>query len=339
MDVEKEAQRLEQDAKVGLIEDMSRELHEMSPADRLAVARQIQSDQKAHPDPSLPKMEFYDSGDLKSSDSNMAGDTTVHTSYDRNSGRRLTEDYKSSDGSSSHWIYNPETGQSKSGEYHYADGTSSHNEFDPKTRKIWSVETDSQGRVSETKGTDGKSRKFHYDENGKLDGFDGRLGHWERRDGADGKEVWCNKDTGAEWKGSFKVDASGTVVFKSQDGGVWSFGRDGGEKKVAEVDLVSKGEHGETIHKNENDQITKVEDQRGTTYKFKYDGHGELAAARIVGRDGEAAESRKVGGGDWQSYGNDGKPSYLRLKGGDWSVDANGVMRHTGEIVPLPQAS
>jgi YD repeat-containing protein len=339
MDVVNEAKKLEEEAKSGHLEEVSQELHKMRPDDRKAVAKQIEADQKAHPTAALPSLDFYDTGDLKSTDRSMDESTTVHTTYDKATGNRRSEDYKSADGSSSHWEYNTQTGMSKSGEYHYADGTSSHNEHDDKTRKNWSVETDAAGRVTEAKGTDGTARSFHYDENGKLDSISGRLGHWERTT-ADGKDVWHNKDTGADWKGSFNVDSTGNLIYKSDEGKVWSFDRDGGEKRLPAVDLVSKGDHGETLHKNESGQITQVLDQRGTTYQFKYDNNGDLTSAKITGSDGESGSWRRQSDGEWQSYGNDGKPSNLRLKGGNWQVDAQGSMYHSGgEIIPLPEKS
>jgi YD repeat-containing protein len=338
MDAVQEAKKLEQEVKAGNLDSVSEELHKMNPADRSAVAKQIESDQKAHPNASLPQVDFYDSGDLKSSERKLDEETTIHTTYDKASGKRIVEDYTNTDGSSSHWEFNPDTGLSKSGHYKYADGTTSHNEHDTKTNKNWSVETDSSGRVVEAKGTDGTTRSFGYDENGKLNEISGRLGHWELTSDADGKDVWRNKDTGTEWKGTFNVDSNGNLVYKSREGSVWSFDRDGGQRKLAEVDLVSKSKYGETIHKNDKDQITGVEDQRGTTYRFNYDKDGELVSAKITGKDGESGSWRKQGDDEWQSYGDNGKPSNLRLKGGNWQVDEDGRMYHSGgEIIPLPE--
>jgi YD repeat-containing protein len=339
MDIVQEAQKLEKEVKSGHIEQVSEELHNMNQADRLAVAKQIEADQKK-PNSSLPPLEFYESGDLKSADTKMDETTTIHTTYDKSSGKRLSEDYKNTDGSSSHWDYDTRTGWSKAGAYKYTDGSGSHSGVNSQNHKPWFVETDSQGRVTEAKGSDGNTRTFHYDESGKLDAIDGRLGHWSLTTDGYGKDVWQNKDNGAEWKGTFAVDSDGNLKFKSDNGQAWSFDRDGGERKISAKDMETthKGEHGEIIHKNVEGQITEVNHENGTTYTYKYDKEGNLAAAKITGKDGESAHWRKQSNGEWQSYGDDGKPSNLHLKGGDWQVNAEGRMYHSsGEVVPLPE--
>jgi hypothetical protein len=226
MDFQQEARKLEQEIKGGHIEDASEALHQMSPADRKAVAEQIKKDQQERKSDGLPPLTFYDSGDLKSADTVMDEHTKIHTEYDKDSGRRKSEDYISDNNSSSHWEYNPQTRLSVSGHYKYENGTESHLEHDPKTNRNWEVDLDANKNVVETKGTDGKTRKFHYDENQQLDQIDGHLGHWDRTQDANGQTVWVNRDTNDKWQGDFTVDKNGDVHF-SRSGSSWTFTRDG----------------------------------------------------------------------------------------------------------------
>lgn len=66
IDVVATAKDFETHAEKGYLpENLAKELHNLSDADRLAVAKQIAWDMKQHPDASLPKIDFYDTGDLK----------------------------------------------------------------------------------------------------------------------------------------------------------------------------------------------------------------------------------------------------------------------------------
>jgi len=226
MDIEKEAQRLEQEIKSGQIEAVSEELRNMSPDDRKAVAQQIEKDQQQKPADQIPPVDFYDSGELKSVDTNLDETTQIHTEYDKATGKRKSEDFTSKDGSSSHWEYDLRTGNSVSGTYHRVDGSTDHSELDRKTMKVWTVESDGNGRVIYTRGTDGRMRNFHYDEEGKVDQIDGHLGHWDRVD-QNGQTAWVNRDTKAVWEGDFSIDANGNVNYKPRQGTAWTFTRDG----------------------------------------------------------------------------------------------------------------
>ncbi len=226
-DVQDKAQAIEKEIKSGHIEDAAVELHKLSPDQRKQIAEQIQKDQKEKPSDGLPPLTFYDSGDLKSADTAMDEHTKIHTEYDKNTGRRKSEDYTNDNNSSSHWEYNTRTGNSVSGTYKYGDGSTSHSEVDPKTNKPWFVDTDGNNNVVETKGTDGKVRKFHYDENNKVDSIDGHLGRWDRSTDAQGRSSWINRDNGSVWEGDMNVDKNGNIHYQGRNGSSWVFTRDG----------------------------------------------------------------------------------------------------------------
>jgi hypothetical protein len=66
VDVVATAKAFEQHAEKGYRpEYLASELHNLSDADRLAVAKQIEWDIRHQTNPNLPKIEFYDTGDLK----------------------------------------------------------------------------------------------------------------------------------------------------------------------------------------------------------------------------------------------------------------------------------
>jgi len=226
MDIDEKAQELEKKIEDGQFQAVGEELHNMSKTDRLAVAKQIKADQQQQPSDDLPRVDFYSSGDLKSSDTLMDDTEHIHTEYDRN-GKRKSEDYTNSDNdASSHWKYDTRTGNSVSGTYRYEDGTTDHSEYNPNTGGRWRVEGDANGNVVTAKGTDGRTRKFHYDDDHKLDQIDGHLGHWDRVD-QEGKTIWVNRDTKAQWEGDFRVDSKGNLTFESGKGTDWTFTRDG----------------------------------------------------------------------------------------------------------------
>jgi YD repeat-containing protein len=87
---------------------------------------------------------------------------------------------------------------------------------------------DKNHRLVEAPAGDGHTRKFHYDENGKLDQIDGKLGHWDRTTGPDGKTQWVNRDNKEVWKGEFDMDPStGDLWYTSHDGTSYTFTADG----------------------------------------------------------------------------------------------------------------
>jgi hypothetical protein len=94
-DIAATAKDFEQHAQKGYLpENLAQELHSLSDTDRLAVAKQIDWDMKHQSNPSLPKVEFYDSGDLKSieaSGKSGTSDFTEHTELYKDSGKIKSE--------------------------------------------------------------------------------------------------------------------------------------------------------------------------------------------------------------------------------------------------------
>ncbi|MBI2809309.1 MAG: hypothetical protein HYX67_00550 [Candidatus Melainabacteria bacterium] len=94
-DIVATAKEFEDHAKKGYLpENLAKELHNISDADRLAVAKQIEWDMKHQPNLSLPKIEFFDSGDLKSVETSgqSGSDTwTDHVELDKASGKVRAE--------------------------------------------------------------------------------------------------------------------------------------------------------------------------------------------------------------------------------------------------------
>lgn len=81
-DIVASAKEFEDHAQKGhLPENLAKELQNMSGADRLAVAKQIEWDMKHQSNPALPKIEFYDSGDLKSVETTGQSGPTTWTDH------------------------------------------------------------------------------------------------------------------------------------------------------------------------------------------------------------------------------------------------------------------
>ncbi len=95
IDVVATAKEFEQHAQKGYLpEYLGKELHNLSDADRLAVARQIAWDMKQQPDPSLPKIDFFDTGDLKAVErTTKSGDSVFveHVELDKSTGKIKSE--------------------------------------------------------------------------------------------------------------------------------------------------------------------------------------------------------------------------------------------------------
>lgn len=93
IDVVATAKQFEKHAEGGsLPENLAKELQNLSPDDRLAVAKQIAWDTKQHPNADLPKLEFYDSGELKSVERTMKsgnGEFTDHYELDQKGKTRM----------------------------------------------------------------------------------------------------------------------------------------------------------------------------------------------------------------------------------------------------------
>ncbi len=97
VDVVATAKTFEQHAEKGHIPELlARELNSLSDADRLAVAKQIEWDMKHQSNPDLPKVEFYDTGNLKSIErvekfSSGTGTETEVTVLDKTTGKTKAE--------------------------------------------------------------------------------------------------------------------------------------------------------------------------------------------------------------------------------------------------------
>lgn len=84
-----------------------------------------------------------------------------------------------------------------------------------------------RGTILETTSGEGRTRKYHYDKDGKLDAIDGNLGHWDRTTDSSGKTEWVNKKGDLHWKGEFSLDPFDDLEFAMHNGGVWRFTRSG----------------------------------------------------------------------------------------------------------------
>ncbi len=82
------AKEFEKHAESGYIPELlARELHNLSDTDRQAVARQISWDSQQNSSPTLPKIEFYDSGDLKTVErTGKSGSTDFTNRYEMDKG-------------------------------------------------------------------------------------------------------------------------------------------------------------------------------------------------------------------------------------------------------------
>ncbi len=240
-EVQQTADKLEKVAERGDVDTVAKELHDMAPDDRKAIAAKIKEDQKEKSSDGLPKLEFYDTGDVKSAKKHTVLDDT-NTKYDiatgnktemkrdtwdgrsetetfdPNTGKETSETIINTDGSYVQRTFNPNTGYFRTEQSQSADGKVVRVEGNELSGDLTMIEFDKQGRVAETSGEDFTTRKFHYDENGKLDQIDGKLGHWDRSTDANGKTAWTNKNTGAVWHGEFNVDKSGDLHFKTANG-------------------------------------------------------------------------------------------------------------------------
>lgn len=246
IEIEQTADRMEKSAERGDSDAVAKELHEMAPDDRKAIAAKINEDQKEKPADGLPKMEFYDTGDLKSSQKNDSLENTK-TNYDVATGNKTEKNTETWDGRKEKQTFDPQTNKetsitiektdgsyvqrtwdAKTGNFQNehsqnADGSAVHVDNNQKNDRLSVIEYDRNGKVVETSGEDFTTRKFHYDENGKLDQIDGKLGHWDRTVDENGKSVWTNKNSGAVWHGEFDVDKKGELHFKKANGSNFTF--------------------------------------------------------------------------------------------------------------------
>lgn len=247
-EIQQTATYIEHTAERGYTNSLGAELNMMSGEDRKAVAAQIKAEQQKQP-AELPKLDFYESGELKSYDKK---DNVYHehTEYDKDSQQRTSTHIDRWDGEKEDHKYNAKTGIESERTMTHADGTSVTDKFNQKgnfksetihnkdgTTDVYSdnkrhqlnhIKEDPQGHIVETENDDaGTHRKFHYDASGNLDQIDGRNGHWERGTDKDGQEQWIN-NSGKIWHGKMTVDEKGSLHYKSNYGHTnWEFTVDG----------------------------------------------------------------------------------------------------------------
>lgn len=93
IDVVATAKQFEKHVEGGALpENLARELQNLSPDDRLAVAKQVAWDMKQSQNANLPKIDFYDSGELKSVETTTKsgnGEFVDHTELDKKGKTRL----------------------------------------------------------------------------------------------------------------------------------------------------------------------------------------------------------------------------------------------------------
>jgi hypothetical protein len=130
-EIKVEAHKLEKIAAEGDTNRLADELHQLSPAFRAAVAREMRSDRAHHQDPSLPKMEFTAAGDIKSVDKILAG-THAHLEYNPETGKPLSADVKregTTGAFTAHLEYDGTDGRLVLLDEHCSDGRVHHVEF------------------------------------------------------------------------------------------------------------------------------------------------------------------------------------------------------------------
>lgn len=223
---------------------VSDELRKMPEDERKAIAAQIKENQKQNQNDELPVLEFYDSGNLKIvSDKDPATpdpdlpeiiykEMTQKYGYDEKSGNRVIRVVDTVDGEHGTTLYDAATGEFKSEEATQKDGSKMVVENRGDGRSA-ATSYDPQGRIVGTSEeldpdlSNKYERQFGYDDQGNLNRIEGRLGHWEKRTGDDGKSYWQNTDKNLVWHGDFKIDHEGNLHYDSHKGKDYEFTRDG----------------------------------------------------------------------------------------------------------------
>lgn len=222
--------------------EVAKELHDMPKPDRQAVADKIKADQNEQKADELPKLEFYDSNNLKKvTDRDPAAGTRAasveENSYDDASGNKVSRTIQTEDHYSGRTDYDPKTGKYIAEDVTYKDGSRIRveNRGGDRNGATW---YDAGGRVVETtvdvnveKG-EKVNRDFGYDQDGKLNRIDGVLGHWERTTDKKGEVVWHNADRNLDWHGDFKVDSKGNLHYDSHKGQDYTFTAEGKSIRV-----------------------------------------------------------------------------------------------------------
>lgn len=172
-EIESQAKALEQKAEKGDTDAVARQLHGLSPADRMTIAKEIEDDERSKSYPSLPMLGFSATGELQmAAQCNPRGCTDAE--YDTNTANPISSGLETRDGYLDRREYDPKTGNPKSWDTKDIDFTGgftmdhSHYEYDPTTgRTISSDDNFPDGSTEHT--------VWHYDRTtGKLKSTDGR---------------------------------------------------------------------------------------------------------------------------------------------------------------------
>jgi len=146
-EIEQEAKRLEEVSERS-VSAFAGQLHDMKPEDRLAVAKQIQWDQQQHPSDSLPKLDFYTDGDVKTavSQSRDQSGATEERRFDDNTGKLVSRRLVDRDGIAENYQHDPKTGKLTTyDKTNPADGSSEHSEFAPNGNRTTMITVDGKG--------------------------------------------------------------------------------------------------------------------------------------------------------------------------------------------------
>jgi len=200
------ATELEKAAERGNEHYLANELHDMSPQERLAVAKQIMWDQQQHPSPSLPRLEFFDDGDLKSALKTETNGDQRKELYDDNTGKLTAVRRYSTDGTEEYTDFDENTkyafGDILTYDRKNPDGSTEHRRFDPKTNSADLITIkDKRGNVetaiydttnhrlvaTDTKFNDGSTLHLVFDANKQIievatKDKDGNINNWKRGD-------------------------------------------------------------------------------------------------------------------------------------------------------------
>lgn len=145
------------------------------------------------------------------------------------------------------------------------------------------------GQVSEIDYPNGKTAKFHYDENGKLIGYDNDK---ECAQVQDGKNVSFDKDGTATY-----TDAKGNTRVVHPDGSSVATDKESGESTTEKAD-------GSKIVRRKDGNITEIDYPNGKTAKFEYD---NKTGALTGYTDQEKRHWTKDDDGAWRQKSEDGK--------------------------------
>jgi len=193
---------------------MAHELHRMNPEDRLAVVQQIREDESKNPSPGLPKLEFTDSGDFKSSDEKLPNGDGLHAEYDPATGELI----------SAHYAY---TGASSRLEHVKCEARDERGEGGNCSKDVTfanggRIEYNQSGQINKLIYNPGWEKTIEYDASGrvsKLVDSPGQRSEWVLSRQPDGS--WLSVSEGKSDKYpvyDIRVTPDGDLVFETQPG-------------------------------------------------------------------------------------------------------------------------